>query len=117
MARPKKNEMDKRQIDVSVACSPSEIKELRRRAGKSRLAVYLRTRGLDDKAVKIVPPVNEAVAAQLLAGLHKIDKIGFLVSAENCLPNHLKFWELLRELRDDLRRAHREILTYADPQN
>lgn len=115
MARPLKNDDDKREMDVCVACSKTEIEELRRRAGKMKLAVYLRARGLGDDAIKIVPSVNENTAAKLRGALARIDKIAVLAGAQNFSNDDQNFWNLLRELQNELRATHHEILTYANP--
>lgn len=117
MARPKKNAMEKRDVDICVACSPMEIAELRQRAGEHKLAVYLRERGLSNKVVEQVPPVNKSIAIKLHRALIKINEIKLLAAQENFSRNDKVFWRLVGELKEELSEARIEVLTYADSEN
>ena len=116
MGRPKLDAADIRSIDVTVALSRKEFKTISERAKKTRkrIASYLRHAGLCDKALKVVPEINQDAARHLRELQNLLSQLAILFK-----QNQIEIIDpiIFVEMQKDLRQMHQDFLNYANHEN
>ena len=114
MARPKLNDDERRDVDVCVALNSKEFEIIsaRSKRTKIKIAVFLRRAALSDETLKIVPEINQSVAAQLREMQHLLSQFSLLLEQHQInIIDPIFFVEMQKEMR----RMHSDFLNLCQP--